>query len=101
MARPPIHPGEILADEINELGMSASDLASKLQVPKNRITLIINGKRGITADTALRLGRYFGTGAEFWLNIQKNYELKLAEQTTGKQIEETIIPRILGIESFS
>lgn len=95
MARPPIHPGEILADEITELGMTASDLARVLHVPKNRITEIINGRRGITADTALRLGRYFGTGGEFWLNLQKNYELRLAEQTVGKEIQETILPRVL------
>ncbi|MBD2449978.1 HigA family addiction module antidote protein [Nostoc sp. FACHB-152] len=95
MARVPIHPGEILADEIAELGMTASDLARVLHVPKNRITEIINGKRGITADTALRLGQYFGTGGEFWLNLQKNYELRLAEQTVGKEIQETIIPRVL------
>ncbi|QLE54265.1 HigA family addiction module antitoxin [Nostoc sp. TCL26-01] len=94
MARPPIHPGEILADELTELGMSASDLARVLHVPKNRITEIINGKRGITADTALRLGQYFGTGGELWLNLQKNYELKLAQQTLGKTIEETILPRV-------
>jgi addiction module HigA family antidote len=95
MARPPIHPGEILSDEITELGMTASDLARFLHVPKNRITEIINGKRGITADTALRLGQYFGTGAEFWLNLQKNYELRLAEQTVGQKIQATILPRIL------
>ncbi|BAB74622.1 HigA family addiction module antitoxin [Anabaena sp. FACHB-709] len=95
MARPPIHPGEILADEITELAMTASDLARVLHVPKNRITEIINGRRGITADTALRLGQYFGTGGEFWLNLQKNYELRLAEQTSGKEIQETICPRIL------
>ncbi|MBW4617244.1 MAG: HigA family addiction module antidote protein [Desmonostoc vinosum HA7617-LM4] len=95
MARPPIHPGEILADEIHELGMSASDLARVLHVPKNRITEIINGRRGITADTALRLGQYFGTGAEIWMNLQKNYELRLAEQASGKRIQETIQPRIL------
>ncbi|GBE92044.1 HigA family addiction module antitoxin [Nostoc cycadae] len=95
MARSPIHPGEILGDEITELGMTASDLARVLHVPKNRITEIINGKRGITADTALRLGQYFGTGGEFWLNLQKNYELKLAEQTVGKEIQETIRPRVL------
>ncbi|MBD2359817.1 HigA family addiction module antidote protein [Anabaena minutissima FACHB-250] len=95
MARSPIHPGEILADEITELSMTASDLARVLHVPKNRITEIINGRRGITADTALRLGQYFGTGGEFWLNLQKNYELKLAEQTVGKEIQETIRPRVL------
>jgi antitoxin HigA-1 len=93
MTRPPIHPGEILADEINELGMSASELARVLDVPKNRITEIINGQRGITADTALRLAQYFGISAEFWMNLQKNYELRLAEQTVGKKIQETIRPR--------
>ncbi|MHC5936991.1 HigA family addiction module antitoxin [Nostoc sp.] len=95
MTRPPIHPGEILADEINELGMSASELARVLDVPKNRITEIINGRRGITADTALRLAQYFGISAEFWMNLQKNYELRLAEQTAGKKIQETIRPRVL------
>lgn len=92
MVRPPIHPGEILADEINELEISASELARLLCVPPNRITEIIKGRRGITAKTALRLGQYFGTGAEFWLNLQKNYELKLAEQEIGKTVRKTIIP---------
>lgn len=95
MTRPPIHPGEILADEIQEIGITASDLARILCVPKNRITEIIRGKRRITADTALRLGRYFGTGAEFWMNLQQNYELKLAQQTKSKEIQETITPRVL------
>ncbi|AFZ23607.1 addiction module antidote protein, HigA family [Cylindrospermum stagnale PCC 7417] len=94
MARPPIHPGEILADELHELGMSASDLACFLHVPKNRITEIINGKRSITADTALRLGRWFGTGAELWMNLQKNYHLRLVEQKIGKEIKLTISPRL-------
>ncbi|MBD2437360.1 HigA family addiction module antitoxin [Nostoc sp. FACHB-110] len=96
MARLPIHPGEILADEINELGISASELARLLGVQKNRITQIINGERGITANTALRLARYFGNSAEFWMNLQKNYELRLAEQQTGKEIEETVRPRVLA-----
>ncbi|WP_339461037.1 HigA family addiction module antitoxin [Nodularia spumigena] len=96
MARPPIHPGEILADEINQLGITASELAGKLNVPKNRITEIINGQRGITADTALRLGYYFGTGAELWMNLQKNYELKVAEQTHGQAIRESIKPYVLA-----
>ncbi|MEA5524747.1 HigA family addiction module antitoxin [Nodularia spumigena] len=96
MARPPIHPGEILADEINQLGITASELARKLNVPKNRITEIINGQRGITADTALRLGYYFGTGAELWMNLQKNYELKVAEETNGKAIRESIKPYVLA-----
>lgn len=94
MARPPIHPGEILADELHEIGISASELARLLHVPKNRITEIINGKRSITADTALRLGQWFGTSAEFWMNLQKNYELKLAEQKIGKEIKATISPWI-------
>ncbi len=96
MTRSPIHPGEILADEISELGISASDLARFLDVPKNRITEIINGNRGITADTALRLAQYFGTSAEFWMNLQKNYELRLAEQATGNKIQETVRPRVLS-----
>ena len=93
MARSPIHPGEILADEIKELGISASELARSLHIPPNRITQILKGQRGITADTALRLGRWFGTGAELWLNLQKSYELKLAEQLVGEKIAATIIPR--------
>jgi addiction module HigA family antidote len=93
MARPPIHPGEILADELKELDISAAELARSLQVPANRITQILSGKRSITADTALRLARWFGTSAEFWINLQKNYELRLAEQAEGLEIERTIIPR--------
>jgi len=95
MARPLIHPGKILANELDELQMSTSELAQILHVPTNRITEIINGQRGITADTALRLGRWFGTGAELWINLQKNYELRLAEQKKGEEIEATISPRIL------
>ena len=95
MTRPPIHPGEILADEINELGISASDLARSLDVHKNRITEIINGKRGITADTALRLAQYFETSAEFWMNLQRNYELRLAQQAKGEKIQQTVRPRLL------
>jgi addiction module HigA family antidote len=79
MARPPIHPGEILADELAELGSSATALIRALDVPTNRITQIINGQRATTAVTALRLGQWFGTSADFWLNLQKQYELRLAE----------------------
>ena len=86
---------KILANELDELQMSTSELARILHVPTNRITEIINGQRGITADTALRLGRWFGTGAELWINLQKNYELRLAEQKKGEEIEATISPRIL------
>lgn len=93
MARLPIHPGEVLADELAELGISAAELARALHVPANRITQILSGKRSITAGTALRLGRWFGTSAEFWMNLQKNYELRLAEQQDGPEIERTVTPR--------
>jgi antitoxin HigA-1 len=90
MARPAIHPGEILADELNELEMSAAELARTLHVPTNRITQILAGKRGITADTALRLGQWLGTGPELWINLQKAYELRLADQAKGEEIKRTI-----------
>ncbi len=93
MTRPPIHPGEILADELAELGVSATALGRALDVPTNRITRIINGQRAITAETALRLGRWFGTSADFWLNLQKQYELRLAEQEYGEKIRATVSPR--------
>jgi addiction module HigA family antidote len=80
----PIHPGEILADELEEIGMSAATLAEKLDVPKNRIYQIINEQRCITADTAMRLSIFFGTTAEFWLNLQKSYELDVARQNADK-----------------
>ena len=95
MPRPAIHPGEILADEIQELEMSAAELARTLHVPTNRITQIINGQRGITADTALRLGHWLGTGAELWLNLQKSYELRIAEQKAGEEIRRTVERRAL------
>lgn len=88
MARTPIHPGEHLAEELNALGLSAAELARQLDVPVNRITSILNGQRSITADTALRLGHWFGTSAEFWLNLQKLYELRLAEQQVGERISK-------------
>ena len=93
MARPPIHPGEILADELEELGMSAARLSRELHVPTNRVTQILHGQRAITADTALRLGQWFGTGPELWLNLQKQYELRLAEQQVGQEVRRTITPR--------
>ena len=80
MPRTPIHPGEILADELKEIGISAAELARTLGVPANRISQIINGKRAISADTALRLARYFGTTPDLWMNLQKNYELDLARR---------------------
>src|SRR5712675_477056 len=92
MARTPIHPGEHLALELNELRMSAAELARQIDVPVNRITAIINGERGVTADTALRLGHWFGTAAEFWLNLQTLYELRLARQEIGADVEK--LPRL-------
>src|ERR1700736_3771350 len=85
MARTPIHPGEHLAEELNELGLSAAELARQVDVPVNRITGIINGQRGVTADTALRLGHWFGTSPEFWLNLQTLYELRLAPPKVGER----------------
>ncbi len=87
MGRPAIHPGEHLADLLHELEMSAAELSRRLKVPTNRITAIINGQRAITGDTALRLGHFFGTSAEFWLNLQKLYELRKAEEKIGDEIE--------------
>jgi len=84
--RPAIHPGEILSDELQEVGISAAELARQIDVPSNRISQIINGKRSITGDTALRLGHWFGTSAQFWLNLQTSYELRLAEQQVGEAI---------------
>ncbi len=83
---PPVHPGGTLQDELEARGLSAHALALKLRVPANRISEIVGGKRGISPDTALRLGRYFGTGAAFWINLQSHYDLALAEQALGKQI---------------
>ena len=87
MAMTPIHPGEHLAEELKELGMSAAELARKLNVPTNRITAILNGQRAITGDTALRLAHFFGTSAEFWLNLQSLYELRMAQKKVGKSIK--------------
>ena len=86
MTRPAIHPGETLREDLDALGMSAAELARRIEVPVNRVTQILNGQRAITGDTALRLGRYFGTSGEFWLNLQKLYELRLAEQEKGAEI---------------
>jgi len=87
-----IHPGEHLAEELEELGMSASELARQIKVPTNRITGILNGQRAITGDTALRLGHFFGTSPPFWLNLQALYDLRIAEQKAGKSIR--ILPRL-------
>lgn len=90
---PPVHPGEILREEMEELEMSARAMADALNVPANRISAILNGTRGITADTALRLSRYLGTTPEVWMNLQKSYELRVAEIEAGKDIEKQIKPR--------
>ncbi len=84
--REPIHPGETLREDLAALGMSAAELARRIEVPVNRITEILNGRRSVTGDTALRLGRFFGTSGEFWLNLQKLYELRSAEQKNGAKI---------------
>jgi antitoxin HigA-1 len=86
MVRTAIHPGEHLAEELRELGISAAELSREIEVPVNRVTSIINGQQGITGDTALRLGHWFGTSAEFWLNLQKLYELRLAQREAGDRI---------------
>lgn len=86
MTRPAIHPGEILADELEELGITPTELARQINVPPNRVTQIIHGQRAITGDTALRLGHWFRTSAAFWLNLQATYELRLAEQAAGAAI---------------
>lgn len=86
MPHAPIHPGEHLAEELRDLGVTAAELARQIDVPVNRITGIINGQRGITADTALRLGHWFGTSPQFWMNLQQQYELRLAEKEVGAQV---------------
>ena len=89
----PVHPGEILGEELEELGMSANAMAIALGVPTNRITAILKGQRGITADTALRLSRYLGTTPQLWLNLQKTFELRMAQIESGKDIEDRVQPR--------
>ena len=99
----PVHPGEILGEELQELGMSANALAKTLGVPTNRITAILNGQRGITADTALRLARYFGTTPHFWLNLQQAFELRVAEIEVGKDIMDQVHPQEMteGVSAVS
>jgi addiction module HigA family antidote len=91
---PPIHPGEILREEfLSPLGMSANELALALRVPATRINDIVNEKRGITADTALRLSRYFGTTPKFWTNMQASWELEVAEDQRGSAVRRDVLPR--------
>ena len=91
MPRTPIQPGEILADELEEIGLSAKKLADVIDVPPNRLYQILSGKRNITADTALRLGRYFGMSPDFWMNLQAAFQLDEARQRIGRAVER--IPR--------
>jgi addiction module HigA family antidote len=93
MSRPAIHPGEILADELQELGVSPTELSRLINVPPNRVTQIIHGRRNITGDTALRLGHWFGNSAQFWLNLQSAYDIRMAEQKAGKEIARLPIRR--------
>jgi len=85
-----IHPGEILADELEFIGINAAELAEKIGVPKNRIYQIVSGERSVTADTALRLGKFFGTGPRIWLNLQKAYELDVASKQMGNTLNGII-----------
>lgn len=89
----PVHPREILRDELEALGMSANALSRALAVPVNRVTTILHGRRGITADTALRLARYLGTTPQVWLNLQQTCELRRAEIAVGRRIAESVQPR--------
>jgi antitoxin HigA-1 len=90
---PPVHPGQILADELRELGLTARAFAGALKVPHNRISAILNGQRGISADTALRLAAYFGTEPQFWMNLQQAYDLKTTEAAKGATIRKQVRPR--------
>lgn len=90
---PPIPPGELLRDELDEIGVSLNELGRALRVPMNRISAIVNGKRAITVDTAMRLARYFGTSPQYWLNLQSAYDLEVAEIEIRPQIEREVLPR--------
>jgi addiction module HigA family antidote len=83
----------LLRDELNEIGVSLNELGRALRVPMNRISAIVNGNRAITVDTAMRLGRYFGTSPQYWLNLQSAYDLEVAEQKIRSQIEREVLPR--------
>jgi antitoxin HigA-1 len=84
--RPAIHPGEILAEELEEIAITPTELARQLRVPANRISQIIQGKRAVTGDTALRLGHWFGNAPQFWLNLQAAYDLRVALESAGSEI---------------
>ena len=89
----PVHPGEILREEIEAAGVSEGALSKALDVPLSRVALILEGRQGITADTALRLARYFGTSPQLWLNLQQTWELRRAEIEVGRQITKRVTPR--------
>ncbi len=90
--RPPVHPGRILRRELDEIGMSANAVALALRIPSNRLTGIMNGKRSITADTALRLAKFFGTSAQFWVNLQATHDLQVAEDELADRVEQEVQP---------
>ena len=89
----PIHPGEILAEDLQDAEVSLNQLARSLRVPMNRISAIVNGRRSITADTAMRLARYFGTSPAYWMNLQTAYDLAVAERTIREQVDREVLPR--------
>jgi addiction module HigA family antidote len=87
---PPIHPGVILAEDLADAGIRLNRLARDLRAPMNRISAIVNGKRSITADTALRLALFFGTSPQYWMNLQANYDIGMAEQEAGERIKTDV-----------
>ena len=89
----PIHPGKVLREDLQDIEVSLNQLARDLRVPMNRISGIVNGKRSITADTAMRLARYFGTSAQYWMNLQTAYDLQVAERSLAARIERDVLPR--------
>jgi len=90
--RPPIHPGELLKDELEAAGISSHQASLAMRIPANRLTMILNGKRAITAETALRLARFFGTSAQLWMNLQSTYELDVAEDAHGEAVAAEVQP---------
>jgi addiction module HigA family antidote len=93
MPKPALHPGEVLADKLQQLGVSPTELSRLINVPPNRVTQIIHGRRGVTGDTALRLGHWFGTSAEFWLNLQIAYDIRVAAAKAGTEIARLPVRR--------
>lgn len=89
----PIHPGQVLKEDLRDMDVSLNELARALRVPMNRISAIVNGRRSITADTGMRLARYFGTSAQYWLNLQTFYDLQVAEGKLSQRIEREVLPR--------